>query len=136
MHISLFCRKTVFRFSSHIIQDILNELPPTSPPEASTSAAGGLSPSQAGPDRSHGANSTLHKLLLTRNDPVAGRSRPSPVRSPENKKTLEKLKSSLSASNPLLSQQLSRWVDTLSVITLFPVSLTNITVRGHILLLV
>jgi len=90
------------------LQDILNELPPTSPPEASTSAAGGLSPSQAGPDRSHGANSTLHKLLLTRNDPVAGRSRPSPVRSPENKKTLEKLKSSLSASNPLLSQQLSR----------------------------
>ena len=53
-------------------QDILNELPPTSPPEAaSTPSAGGLSPSQAGPDRSHGANSTLHKLLLTkRTDPV------------------------------------------------------------------
>ena len=40
-------------------------------------------------------------------------SRPSPVRSPEqnkNHKTLEKLRSSLSASNPLLSQQLSRFV--------------------------
>ena len=117
MHISLFCRKTVFRFSSHIIQDILNELPPTSPPEASTGGGGGLSPSQAGPDRSHGANSTLHKLLLTkRNDPVGMKgSRPSPVRSPEQNKnkTLEKLKSSLSASNPLLSQQLSRSVDSL-----------------------
>ena len=102
-------------------QDILNELPPTSPPEASTpvgsaggGGGGGLSPSQAGPDRSHGANSTLHKLLLTkRNDPVG--SRPSPVRSPENKKTLEKLKSSLSASNPLLSQQLSRFVHQLTL---------------------
>ena len=99
-------------------QDILNELPPTSPPEASTGGGGGggLSPSQAGPDRSHGANSTLHKLLLTkRNDPVGMGSRPSPVRSPEQNKnkTLEKLKSSLSASNPLLSQQLSRSVDSL-----------------------
>ena len=54
------------------LQDILNDLPPTSPPEAASNpSGGGLSPSQAGPDRSHGANSTLHKLLLTkRNDPV------------------------------------------------------------------
>jgi hypothetical protein len=42
---------------------------------------------------------------MQRKDPV---SRPSPVRSPENRKTLERIRSSLSASNPLLSQQLSK----------------------------
>ena len=59
-------------------------------------------PSNAGPTR----NSTLHKLLMqkTRDGPINGR--PSPVRSPEARKTLEQMKNSLSTSNPLISQQL------------------------------
>jgi len=59
-------------------------------------------PSNAGPTR----NSTLHKLLMQRkgDGPMTGR--PSPVRSPEARKTLEQMKNSLSTSNPLISQQL------------------------------
>merc|ERR1712038_936526 len=59
-------------------------------------------PSNAGPTR----NSTLHKLLMQRKGegPITGR--PSPVRSPEARKTLEQMKNSLSVSNPLISQQL------------------------------
>jgi hypothetical protein len=59
-------------------------------------------PSNAGPTR----NSTLHKLLMQRkgDGPITGR--PSPVRSPESRKTLEQMKNSLSTSNPLISQQL------------------------------
>ena len=54
-----------------------------------------------------GRNSTLHKLLMQRkggDGPITGR--PSPVRSPEARKTLEQMKNSLSTSNPLISQQL------------------------------
>ena len=59
---------------------------------------------QAGPTRA----STLHKLLMRKDQ---ARTRPSPVRSPEGSimrptKTLGGIRSSLSASNPLLSQQL------------------------------
>ena len=59
-------------------------------------------PSNAGPTR----NSTLHKLLMQRkgDNPITGR--PSPVRSPEARKTLEQMKNSLSTSNSLISQQL------------------------------
>jgi len=59
--------------------------------------------SNAGPV---GRNSTLHKLLMQRkgDGPITGR--PSPVRSPEARKTLEQMKNSLSTSNPLISQQL------------------------------
>ncbi|XP_040581457.1 uncharacterized protein REPTOR [Lepeophtheirus salmonis] len=78
------------------------------PPPRSASFSGqrpvivgpGKAPSHAGPERV----STLHKLLQAQN-------RPSPVRSPESRsnKTLIQMKSSLlSASNPLLSQQLSK----------------------------
>ena len=58
--------------------------------------------SNAGPTR----NSTLHKLLMQKrgDGPITGR--PSPVRSPEARKTLEQMKNSLSTSNPLISQQL------------------------------
>ncbi|XP_059082936.1 uncharacterized protein LOC131880347 isoform X2 [Tigriopus californicus] len=65
------------------------------------------SPSHAGPERTH--HSQLHKLLLRREHPVG--SRPSPVRSPESrqqKATLERIRTNLSASNPLLTQQLSK----------------------------
>lgn len=65
------------------------------------------SPSHAGPERTH--HSQLHKLLLRRDHPVG--TRPSPVRSPESrqqKATLERIRTNLSASNPLLTQQLSK----------------------------
>lgn len=88
-------------FPSSPLGDILSDFN-SSPknPQVPSPSHSPNQPSNAGPER----HSTLHKLLLRR-DPV---SRPSPVRSPENRKTLEKLKSSLSASNPLLCQQLSK----------------------------
>jgi hypothetical protein len=88
-------------FPNSPLGDILSDLNPSpNPPQVPSPSVSPNLPSHAGPER----HSTLHKLLL-RKDPV---SRPSPVRSPENRKTLEKLKSSLSASNPLLCQQLSK----------------------------
>ncbi len=103
------------------LSDILSDLS-TSTTNTSASVSPNLpahSPSQAGPTR----HSTLHKLLM-RKDPVM--SRPSPVRSPEGGgagvtmpgaamaaqgsrpvKTLNRMRNSLSASNPILSQQLS-----------------------------
>lgn len=95
------------------LSDILTDLSSSSvstaggsagtPPTAVSPNLPSNSPSQAGPTR----HSTLHKLLM-RKDPVM--SRPPPVRSPEGTrptKTLGRMRSSLSASNPLLSQQLS-----------------------------
>jgi hypothetical protein len=87
------------------LSDILTDLSSTA------STASGVSPnlpsnspSQAGPTR----HSTLHKLLM-RKDPVMP-GRPSPVRSPDGlimrpTRTLEVMRNSLSASNPLISQQ-------------------------------
>ena len=101
-------------FHNSPLSDILTDLPSTS---GSSSAVGlnspsvspglaGNSPSQAGPERNH--HTQLHKLLL-RKDPVGVASRPSPVRSPESRKTtLDKIRNNLSASNPLLTQQLSK----------------------------
>ena len=77
------------------LSDILADLSPS----ASAMDSANLGPSHAGPER----HSTLHKLLLRR-DPH----RPPPVRSPDRGKTLEQIRSSLSASNPLLTQQLSK----------------------------
>ncbi len=70
---------------------------PVTPPSSVSPNPPGVSPSLAGPER----HQTLHKLLMRKE-------RPSPVRSPENRKTLDQMKSSLSASNPLLCQQLSK----------------------------
>lgn len=101
-------------FHNSPLSDILTDLPSTSgsssvvglnSPSVSPGLAGN-SPSQAGPERNH--HTQLHKLLL-RKDPVGVASRPSPVRSPENRKTtLDKIRNNLSASNPMLTQQLSK----------------------------
>ena len=106
-------------FQNSPLSDILADLSPAGagagiPPNPPTSVSPNLpgsSPSHAGPER----HSTLQKLLLSKNKEsavsatvtsgAAGGHRPSPVRSPENRKTLDKMKSSLSASNPLLCQQ-------------------------------
>jgi len=106
-------------FHNSPLSDILNDLSMPSTP-ATVAQAGaspihdnlaGSSPSNAGPER----HSTLHKLLLRKDPVLVGR--PSPVRSPESRgsggsgsgvKTLDKIRSSLSASNPLLAQQLSQ----------------------------
>lgn len=70
------------------LSDILTDL--STPPSAQ-------SPSQAGPQR----HSTLHKLLMRKEV-----MRPVPqARSPDNRKTLDRMRTSLSSSNPLLSQQ-------------------------------
>ena len=120
----------IFHNVSSPLSDILTDLSPTPQPNSPISI-GGVSPSlrstispngfiigstiantllspntqtpsNAGPTR----NSTLHKLLMQRkgDGPITGR--PSPVRSPEARKTLEQMRNSLSTSNPLISQQL------------------------------
>jgi len=93
------------------LSDILSDL--SSPNSGSTpnqSLSPNLptnSPSQAGPTRS----STLHKLLMRKDQARQVTGRPSPVRSPDGtlvhrpNKTLEVLRHSLSSSSTLLSQQ-------------------------------
>ena len=57
------------------------------------------SPSQVGPTR----HSTLHRLLMQRKGEAQGvKARPSPVRSPEGRKTLDQLRNSLSTSSTLM----------------------------------
>jgi hypothetical protein len=103
---------SITTYNTSPLSDILTDLSSTT--SNSTGGAQSVSPnlpshspSQAGPTRA----STLHKLLMRKDQ--ATRTRPSPVRSPDGSimrgttKTLGAIRNSLSASNPLLSQQLS-----------------------------
>lgn len=83
---------TLLSSSVSPLSDILTDL-------SSPSNAPAQSPSQAGPQR----HSTLHKLLMRKETmrPVP------PARSPDSRKTLDRIKTSLSSSNPLLNQQAS-----------------------------
>jgi len=98
---------SITTYNTSPLSDILTDLSSTSTSNTAQSLSPNLpshSPSQAGPTRA----STLHKLLMRKDQ---ARTRPSPVRSPEGSimrptKTLGGIRSSLSASNPLLSQQL------------------------------
>ena len=102
---------TVASYNISPLSDILSDL--SSPNSGSTpnqSLSPNLptgSPSQAGPTRS----STLHKLLMRKDQARQVTGRPSPVRSPDGttlvrpNKTLEIMRHSLSSSSTLLSQQ-------------------------------
>jgi hypothetical protein len=72
-------------FQNSPLSDILTDLP-ASPVSVVSPNPPSQSPSHAGPERHHGASaSTLHRLLLKKET-----SRPSPVRSPESRKTLDR----------------------------------------------
>ena len=92
---------------SDILSDLSSPNSGSTPNQSLSPNLPAASPSQAGPTRS----STLHKLLMRKDQARQVTGRPSPVRSPDGtivhrpNKTLEVLRHSLSSSSTLLSQQ-------------------------------